>query len=207
MLALRADGDEIMSDEVHWTEEFWESVNILAEDGRKCIAALDQTDETDLEAKYFWRRMLAHATFALINDIAFRFLFSGYASYKAKVPNISQEEFEKFYDLRADEVKAEGGRATFPEALEFGFRAFKKGFDSDYVVPAPGVEWEAIEQLEELRERMEMPNTPAGIELTEEDVQIMLKAVRWILANTDQLMDSTPLDAVFRARKNDPSTS
>src|SRR6185295_15951487 len=153
-----------------------------------------------------WRRMLARATFALINDISYRFLSTGYAVYKVKVPNISQEEFEEFYDLRDEEVKAKGERATFPEALEFGFRAFAKGFDAGYVVPPPGIEWEAIQQLEGLREKMDYPNSPAGLELTEDDVQIILRAMKWLLENTDQLMDSTPLDAVLRSRKNDPST-
>lgn len=199
-----------MGDEKHWADEFWAIVDVLKEDARKCVGVHELTEPDDLEGKIFWRRMLARSTFALIDSVTYRLMITGYAGHIGRGKS-SPEEAEKFYDFRGEcEVKPTFGRSTFAEALEYAFIAFAKGFDSHYRLPKEEAQWESINELELLRDRLDYPDSLADLDLTDADVDVIVNSAKWLTARWEELMDSCPLDAVLRFRGgkgNDPSTS
>lgn len=104
-----------MSDDVHWTEEFWAIVNILAEDARKCIGVLDLTEDDEIEAKVFWRRMLARATFALIDDIVYRFMATGLEAIRRDWENTRLRSLKSSMISAMTRLSRRLGAAPFPK--------------------------------------------------------------------------------------------
>ena len=177
-------------------EEFWGVVTRLTGDANRCMTALEATPEEDEEGRAFWRRLYARAVFAAIDGAVYRMAFHAYAARDRRGVVFSMSELsrlEKAYDFDEDmdEFVSTFSRTQMLDDIKFAFNVFARVHYSDYVLPINDPDWADVEDIAYLRNTLQYPRDPEGIEVYEENVDSLVGGLLWLVKRMVEIIEDS----------------
>ena len=174
-------------------KEFWNVFTNLNGDVSRCMAALEETPEEDVEGRAFWRRMYARAVFAVIDGATYRMTFHAHAARARRDVTFSLDELtrlEKAYDFDEDqeEFVSTFSKSQMLDNIRFAFNAFARVHYSDYVLPINDPDWVIIKEVARMRDALQYPRVPEETEVYEENVDTLVRGLLWFVERLMELL-------------------
>ena len=182
-----------MNDITTSLHDFMEVVKNLCLDMKTCSAILDGEGENapDEDARPFWRRLYARATFAYFDGLTYHMMYYAYEARFRWGTLLTAEEImrlQKYYDFDADnEAVTAISQRHMLDNIRFAFRVFAHANFSDRIIPFHAPEWESLKEMALVRHRMLYPKKAEDVEVSDDEVEILIDAINWVAR---QLSDS-----------------
>ena len=182
-------------------EESWKIIRRLNGDAKRCIRALQETASEDAEEIAFWRRTYARSVFAIIDGAVYQMMSHAYAARHRRDVVFSLDELqrlEKAYDFDEDqEPSVSFSRTQMLEQIRFAFNAFARVHYSDYILPTHDAGWFFIKDIAYIRECLQFPREPGGLEIYEENIETLIEGLLWFVERMVELMESSQEQAMM----------
>jgi hypothetical protein len=182
-----------MKDNAISLDGFWGVVTRLNNDVKRCMSALVELAEADdEEEKAFWRRMYAHAVFAMIDGATYCMTFHAYAARGRPDVVFSRDELtrlEKSYDFDEDqEAVTTFSKTLMLENIRFAFNVFARVHYSDYILPIQDPDWILIKEIAHIKESLQYPREPLEVEVYEEYIDDLVEGLLWLVQRMVELL-------------------
>jgi hypothetical protein len=181
-------------------------IKVLAEDYRFSRHILQKDPKNQM-----FRRMAVRNFCAEVEGVIHAFKWNVLLCYKALEVNLANTEVaalrEESYDLsNSGEATPKPQYFPFSKNFKFGCKMFIRVFQCSYLIDYRGEGWPAVQQVFDVRNRLMHPKLLKGIEVSDAEVEVLMKASAWLQEVMPGLVNSCDFVKVAESAKSNRSS-